>query len=110
MGNASQVVESLSGWMKPHLHHVAVAMVATFMALYGGKIGRWVKNSVKKHNFFLRFGAFVLLCAFGFGALSALATALVERGLTSMDRQWLSPLVVGVFLTLALLAEEEKNI
>jgi hypothetical protein len=53
---------------------------------------------------------FVLLCAFGYGALSIYAAKFVKMLLGQLDNLWLAPVIVVSFLVIGLLAEHKRKI
>jgi hypothetical protein len=104
------LVERLSQFMRDYLREISVALMATVLALYGGYINDGVKSLLKNYHFIVRFMVFVLLCAFGYGALSVYAARFVKLLLLQLNDLWLAPVVTASFLIIGLLAEHKKKI
>ena len=104
------LVERLSQFMREYLRQISVALIATVLALYGGYINDAVKSLLKNYHFIVRFMVFVLLCAFGYGALSIYAAKFARMLLGELDNLWLAPVIVVSFLVIGLLAEHKKKI
>jgi hypothetical protein len=104
------LVERLSQFMRGYLPQISVAMIATVLALYGGYINDAVKSLLKSHHFIIRFVVFVLLCAFGYGALSIYAAKVVKMLLSQIHDLWLAPVIVVSFIVIGLLAEHKRKI
>jgi hypothetical protein len=104
------LVAKLSEFMREYLREISGALVATFLALYGGYINDWVKTLLKNYHFIARFSVFVLLCAFGYGAISVYAAATVRVLLRQLTNLWLAPIIILCFLAIGLLAEKKKKI
>jgi hypothetical protein len=100
----------LSGFFQPHLPEFATALVATVLVLYGEDINSAIKKVFKKEPFAVRFSVFVLVCAFGYGAVTVLITRVLTDLLGRLDGAWLSPLIIAAFIALGLLAEEKRQI
>lgn len=104
------LVERLSQFMRNYLREISVALIATVLALYGGYINEAVKSLLKSYHFIVRFMVFVLLCAFGYGALSIYAAKFVRLLLAQLSNLWLAPVIVASFLIIGLLAEHKRKI
>ncbi len=100
----------VSQLIRPILPQVSLAMTSTVLAVFGSDINGWFKALIKKRHFFIRVTAFVLLVAFGYGALNLVVSHLVSQMLMKTDDAWLSPAVLGVFIGLGVLAEERRQI
>jgi hypothetical protein len=104
------LIADLSQFMRKYLHEISAALVATFLALYGGYINEWMKSLMKNYHFIARFAVFVLLCAFGYGAISVYAALSVKLLLAQIADLWLAPTVVVCFLVIGLVAEKKRKI
>lgn len=106
----NDLINEFAGWVRQHLIYVSTAFVSCLMAMYGGAIGGAVKNSVQKYNFFLRVTVFVLLCAFGYGAVGLLLAKLLKELLSQLSFTWLAGLVAAMFVFIGILAEQKNKI
>ena len=104
------LVEGMSQFIRPYVREISLALIATILALYGSYINDAVKSLMKNYHFIVRFSVFVLLCAFGYGALSVYAAKFVKLLLLHINDLWLAPMVIVSFLLIGLLAEHKKKI
>jgi uncharacterized membrane protein YidH (DUF202 family) len=105
-----EILSTVSGAMAPYLTPISVAMVATALSIFSGDIHRQFKRITRGTHFVVRFGLYVLLCAFGFGAVTVIGAAIVRRILHDIDRPLLAPVVVVCFLAIGLLAERKNHV
>lgn len=102
--------EAASRGMRPYLPQVALAITSTVLAIYGGDINKAVKDAVKSYPFIARLAVFVMLVAFGYGAINLLVSHWLAQLMGLFGNFWLMPITVTVFLLLGLLAEEKNQI
>lgn len=94
--------------LSPHLHDIALALVATMLVIFGDHVNRTLKRAVANWMFIARILAFVLMCTFGYGLLTLWGQPLVYWLLTQLDPV-LRPVVVLVsFCLLGVLAERKR--
>lgn len=96
--------------IRPLVPQVAIAITSTFLALFGGAINGWFKYVIKRHHFIVRVSAFVMLVAFGYGALNLALAHLLSQMLIKTDDLWLAPVVLAVFIAIGVMAEEKRQI
>jgi len=101
-------VLSMSDSLRPHLGKISLSLAATILFLYGEQIHGVIKGVIKDLHFVFRLVILVLVCAFGYGTLAYAFTKLCETGLRELDSVYLSPVVIGIFLLIGLLAERKK--
>ncbi len=99
-----------SSHIRPWLLQIAVAMLATLLVIYGQSINRMVKRHISSWHFVLRVLVFMLLCAFGYGALLVFCAPWLARAFASLGSVWLSPVVLLAFVVIGLLAERRNQI
>ncbi|MBJ7539229.1 DUF3392 domain-containing protein [Marinomonas transparens] len=96
--------------MQPHLNDISLALVATCLVIYGGKINNFLKRLVASWIFIARVAAFILMCTFGYGLLTLWSQPLVYWGITRIDFAY-RPIVVCVcFCLLGILAERKRHL
>jgi len=103
-------VDFLAKFLRENLIYVAVALVATALAIYGVYLKKTLKNITKKMNFLFRFVIYVFVYAFGLGFLAAQLVKLIEKSLGGLNNVYLVAAVVIAFLLLCLLARNENQI
>ncbi|MCW8932435.1 MAG: DUF3392 domain-containing protein [Gammaproteobacteria bacterium] len=100
----------LSQWLYPWLGEISMAIMATLLVIYGDTVNRIIKRQIIGLHFVLRTLIFILVCAFGYGALLIYATPVLAKLLASVGMVYLGPLVLGVLITLGIIAEKKNRI
>lgn len=98
----------LSTWAKGHLTAISTAITTTALVIFGDDINGFVKKRIRGLNFVVRTGAFIALCAIGYGMLSVAGASAVARLLRYFGDLYLAPMVVGAFVLMGILAERKK--
>ncbi|EHQ52195.1 hypothetical protein ECTPHS_05856 [Ectothiorhodospira sp. PHS-1] len=96
-------------WVRGHVGQIALAFVATVLVIYGNDINRVLKMILRAYHRLVRLLGFVLMCAFGYGALTVFLTPMLADAMLMVDTRWLAPMVVGAFLLLGFLAERKHQ-
>jgi hypothetical protein len=109
-GTDMSILAACSQLVRDNIGSVAMALVASLMAVYGSDVGRAVRVAIRGHNFFVRAGIFFFLVVFGYGALALATGSFLARLLRGLDDNWLAPLVALAFLAIAIAAEERRHI
>ena len=102
-------METISGWMRPYLAQIAMAIVATLLVVYGSEVNRFVKKRVQRYPFLLRLLIFVLLCMVGYGLLLVAGSMGLAWLLSQVKNQALCIVVVLLFLVIGFLAERKNQ-
>ncbi len=110
MVGLSAISAQLSTWLVPYLEQGAMMLVATLMVVYGDVLNRAVKAALKGYHLMLRMTLFMLLCAFGYGALALLATPLLVQGFKSLPYAMQGSALVLSFVLLGYFAERRRYI
>ena len=110
MHSVYSMITHASAWLRPYQYQIAMALVATILVIYGNAINRRVKLMIKNQWFIIRFPVVVLVCTFGYGALTVLATDLLARLLACMGAVALVLIVFLSFVLLGFLASRERQI
>lgn len=95
---------------RPYLRDMALAMVATSLVVFGDDINRLVRRQTVALHFIWRTLIFILLCAFGYGALTIFLTPLVASQLAKLGNLWLPWVALGIFVLLAMLAQRKRQL
>lgn len=104
----NQIELFLRSWALGHLNQITTALTASLLVIFGDDVIRIVKNQVRHYHFLIRMTAFVLFCAFGFGALSVFIVPGLASLLRYMGDQYLVLTVVGAFVWIGWMAERRK--
>lgn len=99
-----------SQWLYPYLDEIALAIIATLLVIYGNSINLMIKKQTGSLHFIARTTVFVGLCTFGYGFLVVFLTPILGKWLAGIGMIYLGPLIVGVFITLGVLAERKNQI
>jgi|GEM_PF-1761814 len=105
-----EFVNFLAKFLRENLIYVAVALVATTLAIYGVYLKKTLKKITKKMNVLFRFVIYVFVYAFGLGFLVAQAVMLIAKLLGGLNSAYLVLVVVLAFLLLCFLAKNENQI
>lgn len=103
-------IESLSRWMRPHVSHIAMALVATLLVIYGSSINQLIRTWIQKLHFLVRIAVFVLLCSFGYAYFTLWASGIARSYLQALDNRLLAPGVIALFIIIGVLAERRNHI
>lgn len=104
------VLQQLSNWAAPYRTEIAMTIVATLLVVYGDVVNKHIKRFLAPHHFVLRTSIFVLICAFGYGALILFVTPWVASGLAMLPYTFQGLTSIGIFLVLGYLAENRRYI
>ena len=110
MDTLTHCILTCSGYLRPYLKEVSISLVATALFLYGEDIHGLVKRQIQGLALVFRVAILILVCAFGYGALSVGCTILSRKLLGFLDNYYLSPVILGLFLLIGILAEKKKAI
>lgn len=106
--------ESLSSqWgssFRPYMADIALAMVVTGLVVFGDDINRLIRRQVSNLHIILRTGVFILVCAFGYGALTIFLTPVVAKQLIKLSNFWLPWCSLGIFIILGALAQRKRQV
>ncbi len=105
-----ELLSTLNQWLQPYKGQVAVALVTTFLVIYGDVVNKWVKKRLKPFHFIIRTMLFVLVCSFGYSLLVLTLSPLVETLLDHAPWPYLPLLLVAVAVIVGVLAEKRRYI
>lgn len=100
----------LAQWFRPYQSQCAMAIIATLLVLFGAEVSQAIRQLIKKQHLIVRTLVFVLVCAFGYGALTIWLSQMLAVALQSIADVYLVPAVVIIFLALGLYAQKQKHI
>jgi hypothetical protein len=99
-----------SNWIRPYVDEVALAVVASILVIYGKAINDLVKQAFKKWPFAVRVLVFMVVCAFGYGALTVLATRFLQRFLSGLGSAQLTIVIGGFYFLVGMLAQKKRQV
>lgn len=103
-------MDSITHFLRQHLHDIAVAIIATLLVIFGSDINRSIKGLVKRNHFVVRLAVFVLVCAFGYGLATVFLADLLVSLLRSIPGRFLAVWILLLFVLLGLVAERRRQI
>jgi drug/metabolite transporter (DMT)-like permease len=106
----SQVLLKLSSWIQPYIYEVAMTIVATLLVVYGDVLNKKIKRLLSTYHFIIRTFVFVLICAFGYGALIVLSTPHIKDLIMLVPVTYRGLSIFLAFLLLGYLAENRRYI
>ena len=99
-----------ANWIRPHVDEVALAVVASVLMIYGKAINDLVKQAFMKWPFVIRVLVFMIVCAFGYGALTVLATQLLRRFFAGLGSAQLTMVIAGFYFLVVMLAQKKRQV
>lgn len=106
----SQALLKLSRWLHPYTYEVAMTIVATVLVVYGDVLNKKIKRLLSAYHFLIRTFVFVLICAFGYGALIVFVTPHVKNLVLLVPLTYRGLSIILMFLLLGYLAENRRYI
>ncbi len=106
----AELASVFSRWMRPSLSSISTAIIATLLVVYANDFSRWLRKRIRKHHFIVRAFIFVVVCAFGYGAVTLFLASIVARYLALLNNVLLAPVVIGVFIIIGVAAEHKNHI
>ncbi len=104
------IIIGFSQWTTPWIEEISLAIMATLLVIYGETINRIIKRRISGMHFLFRTLIFILLCAFGYGALLVFVAPILSEQLATVSMIYLGPLVLGIFVILGVIAEKKNQI
>lgn len=95
---------------RPYVRDIALALVATALVVFGDNLNAFVRRQTLTLHFIWRTLIFILLCAFGYGALTIFLTPLLAAQLAKLTNLWLPWVTLAIFIVLALLAQRKRQL
>lgn len=105
MDMLTDLVVNLSKWSRSHLGDIALALMATFLVLFGPLLNHWVRRQISRLNFFFRTLIFILVCAVGYGLAIIFLTPLLASALAQFNNYTLAPALLLIFILIGIFAD-----
>jgi hypothetical protein len=104
------LLREFSDDLRPYLPHIATALVATLLVVYGENINGAIRRRIAGLNFFFRVLFFVLLCSFGYGLLAVALTKLLTVFFHAVPHPYLVVVIAVLSIVVGILAEKKRQI
>jgi hypothetical protein len=95
---------------RPYVRDIALAMVATGLVVFGDDLNRAVRRQISHMHFFWRTSIFIVLCAFGYGALTIWLTPVLAKQLAKFSNLWLPWICLAIFIILGSFAQRKRQL
>lgn len=104
----AKTVAPLAKFIRGNMGEIAMIIVATLLMIYGSNINNFVRNAISKFPFVVRVAIFMVLFAFGYGAITAYLVPQFAHLLATLPNIWLPFVVFAIFMLLGILVEKKK--
>ena len=105
-----ELLASLTRALAPYFSKMSLMLVATLLVVFGDLINGYVKHILSPCHFILRVSLFVLLCAFGYGAMTLYGAPLVLHIIRFFPGYLQGLIFVSAFLAIGVFAERRRYI
>ena len=106
----SELFSALSRALSPYYTEMSIMLMATILVVYGDIINGHVKRILAPYHFIIRVSLFVVLCAFGYGALTLYGAPFLKHVIAYMPWQYQGAGFVASFMLIGFLAERRRYI
>lgn len=106
----TQFLAHISQFFSPYFDDMSIMLMATLLVIYGDLINKHIKRAIAPYHFIVRSILFVLLCAFGYGAMTLWGAPFLKHIIQYLPWAYQGIGFISVFLLLGLLAERRKYI
>ena len=107
IGWISEQLIVFSEWLRPYLGQLVLAMVASFLVIFGNDLMGVLKKQLGALAWFLKVTLLVLFCAVGFALLTSFFAPLLTAALAQINDVWLGLVVVALFYVIGWLAQKK---
>ena len=106
MSDLINYYSQLDVWLRQYLMVISMAQVATLLVIFGNYINATVRLLVRSHALPIRITVFILLCTFGYGAITAFLTPLYANGLGKLGMNLLPIVILITFSIIGMISEQ----
>ena len=106
----TELFSAVSRALSPYYTEMSIMLMATILVVYGDIINGHVKRLLAPYHFVIRVSLFVVLCAFGYGALTLYGAPFLNHVIAYLPWQYQGVGRVASFLLLGFLAERRRYI
>tara|TARA_R110002126_G_scaffold43475_7_gene124534 strand:- start:3756 stop:4091 length:336 start_codon:yes stop_codon:yes gene_type:complete len=96
--------------LRPYIRDIALAMVATCLVVFGDDINRFIRRQISSLHFIWRTAIFILVCAFGYGAITVFLTPVVAGWLVRLSNIELPWVCLLIFIGLGWFAQRKRQV
>ena len=109
MSDLIEYYSRLDVWLRQYMMVISMAQIATLLVIFCNHINATVRLFVRPYSLPLRVFAFILLCTFGYGAITAFLTPLYADALGKLGMYLLFPAILISFSIIGMISEKGWN-
>ena len=102
-------LSSISNFLGPYNFEVAMTMVATLLVVYGDVLNKKIKKIISPYHFIIRTTVFILICAFGYGAIILFTTPFVQDAIKLIPYTYRGLSVVLIFMLSQIIIQKKQH-
>jgi hypothetical protein len=106
----NEFFSAISKALSPYYTEMSIMLMATILVVYGDIINGHVKRLLAPYHFMIRISLFVVLCAFGYGALTLYGAPFLKHVIAYLPWQYQGAGFVAAFMMIGFLAERRRYI
>ncbi|SFC28736.1 DUF3392 family protein [Pseudoalteromonas denitrificans] len=106
----NNISSQLVSWLTPYLHQIALTIIVCLIALYANDLNKFIKRLFARRHFIIRTMTFIIVTAFGFGALTFFVTPILIKLLLIFGKLYMPWLLLVAFIVLGILADKKNQI
>lgn len=100
----------ISHILAEYFDEMSLMLLATLLVVYGDIINKHIKRTLSPYHFVVRCALFVVLCAFGYGALTVYGAPFLHYLFNYIAYEYRGLAFVVAFFALGLAAERRRYI
>jgi H+/Cl- antiporter ClcA len=105
-----EAITSLAGYIREFSWIICLAWTSSLLVIYGDELVRFTKRIARTWHFIFRVLFFVVVCGFGFGALTIMLSRFIHSKMISLNNLPLILAVLAAYFLLGFLAEKNRVI
>ncbi|MFP4165130.1 MAG: DUF3392 family protein [Chitinispirillaceae bacterium] len=106
----NSVLDSFADYIRSHINEICFGVTAVTIMISGPRLTSFVKKLTLKFNWFIRYCCYILLCTVGVGFLSRVLFNGLKYWFSQQSNFLLLFSVPGVYLGLAWIAKQQREI
>jgi hypothetical protein len=95
---------------RAHLPELIMILAAAIVVLLDRPIRRSVHRIARPHGALLRFLIFLMVCSFGYAAITLGCAALLKIVLTINRGALMAPIALGILIAIGIIAERQREL
>ena len=102
------ILAQLTRWLSPYFGQMSLMLMATLLVVFGDIVNKYVKQVLSPCHFVIRVVLFVLLCAFGYGALTLYGAPFVLHLIRFFPGYLQGAAFIAAFFAVGIFAERRR--